>query len=1110
VNSSLSESANAALFGVQRERLIGRERELGELSSQLDSVLAGKGQLVLVSGEPGIGKTSLSDAIAAEAVPRGFHVAWGRCWDVLGGPVFWPWIQVLRSLLDEVDTSDPQVSSEINLIRQLIPELNPSGHADVPFAEAQIASPIQKNDPEVLRFQLFDSVLRLLKNVSKSTPWLLIFDDCHVADEPSLRLLAFLAKQTRQMRIMQVIVYRDADIKYRSFAHQIVTDLAREGHRYSLQNLSEEEVLALLEVKAPGIKDVALVKKLFQTTEGNPSFLSEIISLLAVRHPSENPVDWNMGTFEVPEQVGAAIRLRCELVSEATRRILNMAAAIGLEFDVRLLARVMESEVLVVANNLIEAQNLNLVRADLRHANRYKFVHALFAETLYDDLEADTRQEFHQRIASVLKAERGDLSEIANHLLKALPRSDIGEAIEHAKQAAQRATDALAYENAANFYQSALAALEDYGSSSSPEYCELLLHLAESKYRIGDFRAALENFEKVAFVARNLGYFGYFARAVFGLGSLPETPGVVNLKLIRQLEDALKLLGDADDAWRARLLGRLAEALQWSDPENRRSSLAEEAVTLARQVGDPATLVEVLYRMYVAILGPDTADERLSMSTEILQLTRQCRNPRLGLRASYLRIRDLLELGRIGEMDREIQTYTQTSADLQQQHLGYLQSVLAMRAMLDGRFDEAERLALEALKLGQNRNDGVASQAYATQISLVRREQDRFSEMEPIIKAFVVQLPDLVFARCALAFCYSELVRPDDARFHFELLAQDNFSRLQRNFSWLAGMALLAETCIFLNDSRRGEILYQQLLPFAQRQASLDMYVSYGPVVLYLGMLANLLQKFDDAEKHFEAALSATSRAGTRPWHAHARFRYAMMLRNRREPDSQTKWTELFQGALADARSLGMKSLERKLLDAQFSSVEPSEPAGSRGTDRVDIGPHRSSVLYLQMAESGQRPAMLGERGRRDLLHRFHTIAYEQLSLWNGHKISEDSDSLVAVFDDLVKGVCAANAIKDSISSMGMDIRAALHCGVSELSRAEALALASPLREQVLSAAATGEVLVSSTCKDLRSEDRIRLTEKQVVHLKGISDECYVFRAEISRSADTFGRRTGR
>jgi eukaryotic-like serine/threonine-protein kinase len=1089
VKGASSESPGAAPEKSPALHLVGREQELIKLREQLDAALSGKGELALISGEPGIGKTTLCDALAEEAARRGVHVAWGRCWDGLASPAFWPWIQILRSLLAELDTSDPRVSSDLEAAQRLMPELMPGGE----IAGGRDPLSDEDTDAESLRFRQFDAVQRLLQNISRTIPSLLIFDDCHVADELSLRLLAFVGKQFRQIRIMVAITFRDVDIKQRPVANQIVQELGRDGRRYSLQNLTQEEVGTFLKAKAPTIKDAGTVERLYRTTEGNPFFLGEIAGLLAARHRGKRAVDWNSEGLEIPEQVGAAIRQRYVGLSEQARRVLDIAATIGLEFDVPMLAKVAALDVVAIARSLGKLEELGLVRSNLKHSARYKFVHALFAETLYNDLAPPARRETHLKIASALAAEQRDQSEIASHLLRALPEGDFKRAIEAAKQAAQRSTEAMSYENAVNFCQLALAAFEDYGTHRSAEHCELVLNLAEANHRGGNFSDALVCFERSAEMAHELGDAKAYARAVFGMGSWSETPGVTNLKLIRHLEDALSLLGETDIGWRARLLARLAEALQYSDSADRRNSLASEAIALARQVNDPAALAEVLYRIYVALLSPDQADDRLATATEILDLSRRTRNARLGLRAHYLRIRDLLELGQIEHLDRELQTYTQMTAELRQQHLGYAEAMLTMRAMMDGRFDEAERLALDALNLGQNRHDGMAAQVYATQISLIRREQDRLAEMEPIIKTFVVQFPDLVFARCALAFCYSESKRRDDAALHFEHLAQNDFSRVRRDFSWLAAMALLSEASVFLSDTQRAETLYQHLLPFEPRQASLDMYVTYGPVALYLGMLATLLGRFDAAETHFRTALASTAGSGARPWLAHSKFRYATMLVERGADNDRERAAELVQSVLASADTLGMKKLgdEARHLRRRLSGGDDvvDTAAQSRARGRAIV-----SVLFVDIVGSTEMAARIGDRPWRELLAKFYGEVRRNLARFEGREIENPGDGFVAVFPSTLAAINAARQIATAVRALGLKIRAGVHVGECEWIGHQAVGITIHIGARIASAAKPGELLVSAAAHDVVSGSGLGFDDAGRHELRGVPGEWQLYR----------------
>ncbi|MFZ0657942.1 MAG: adenylate/guanylate cyclase domain-containing protein, partial [Candidatus Binataceae bacterium] len=642
-------------------------------------------------------------------------------------------------------------------------------------------------------------------------------------------------------------------------------------------------------------------------------------------------------------------------------------------------------------------------------------------------------------------------------------------------------------------YKCALQAVESHGAVQNESHCELILDLAYAQHRCGLFSEASESFERAAGIAREISSASRLARAYLGIGLLPETPGVVNQRLIRGLEEALERLGQHDSSWRALALGRLAEALQWSDPENRRISLGKEAVATARKLDDPATLADVLYRVHIATLGPDAAAaDRLATSTEIAALARHCQNARLGLTASYLRIRDLLQIGDIDELDRELQFYTQMTTELRQQHLGLTEAALAMRSLLDGRFEEAEQLALQAANLGQNRRDGMASQAFATQLSLIRREQNRFSELEPMIRGYTVHFPALTFARCALAFCYSEIARGEDAAFYFEQLAQDDFSRIRRDVSWLACMALLSETCVFLGDTRRAEILYQMLEPFASNHASLDMYVSYGPIALYLGALATVLERFESAERHFQNALNLTARSGARPWHARAKYRYAEMLTNRNKQGDRERAIDLTESALASAKALAMPALEKRI-NGLGSKLGPD--TRSMAITRLLGGQGRTlaTIMFLDIVDSTIHAAQLGDANWTRTLDSYYALIRRQLKQFEGIEINTFGDDFFALFKSSAMAVRCASSLCREIKDLGIEIRAGLHTGECELREGKVSGIAVHIGARVVRFARSGEVVVSSTVRDVISGAGFDFDDRGAHELKGVPGSWRLF-----------------
>src|SRR5580704_12622057 len=216
---------------------VGRERELAELHAGLDDVSASHGRLFLLSGEPGIGKTRLAEEISRDAAVRGIRVVWGRCWEGGGAPAYWPLIEILRACIDERESEELKalLGSGASEIAQLIPDLKLSLPSD---KETKTTS-----DPESARFRLFDAVATVLKNVSRVSPLLIVVDDLHDADQPSLQMLRFIARAAKDVPVLIVGTYRHAEVKRSQPLGKLVGDLLREGRSLALTGLSKAEIV---------------------------------------------------------------------------------------------------------------------------------------------------------------------------------------------------------------------------------------------------------------------------------------------------------------------------------------------------------------------------------------------------------------------------------------------------------------------------------------------------------------------------------------------------------------------------------------------------------------------------------------------------------------------------------------------------------------------------------------------------------------------------------------------------------------------------------------------------------------------------------------------------
>jgi predicted ATPase len=256
----------------------GRQREMGKLKGVLEDALSGQGQLLMLVGEPGIGKTRTAQELAAHAEARGAQVLWGWCYEEEGAPPFWPWVQPIRFYIQQRDSE------------RLLSEMGP-GAADIAEVVSEVRSKLPSLEPppalqpDQARFRLFDSITTFLKNAAQSQPLMLVLDDLHWADKPSLLLLQFLARQLTESHLLVVGCYRDLEL---SRQHPLSEALAQLSHlpvfqRELLLGMSREDTGQFIELTARMRPSPQLIETIYAHTEGNPFFLKEMTRLLSER-----------------------------------------------------------------------------------------------------------------------------------------------------------------------------------------------------------------------------------------------------------------------------------------------------------------------------------------------------------------------------------------------------------------------------------------------------------------------------------------------------------------------------------------------------------------------------------------------------------------------------------------------------------------------------------------------------------------------------------------------------------------------------------------------------------------------------------------------------------
>src|SRR5947199_7997440 len=598
---------------------VGRHHELVELRAGLEDAVTGRGRFFLVVGEAGVGKTRLVEELGREAAEQGHLVLWGRCWEGEGAPPYWPGIQVTRTHLRiaHAETlSGGADAAGAPYLAQLVPELG----------GLQSPAPPVPPQSEHARFYLFDAVATFLRSRPDHTPLVLVFDDLQWADTPSLLLLQFLVHELRDTAMLVVATYRAMEARQNPHVAEILGALARDGRHLPLSGFGEGEVALFIEGKTGRSASAALVEAVHRETEGNPFFVDEVVHLLAAEGALERRDETVAPRLPVPQGVREAIRRRLAPLPAPCRDALTFASVVGREFGLGALQRACGLGADALLEVLRPALGREILVPDPRTAGRYRFVHALIRETIYEELGAAERARLHGRIAEVLEAlhqmdPTPHLATLAHHFLEAVPAAGAEKAIAYSARAARHAEASLAYEDAAVLFERALDVLAEGRPADARERCELLLARGGAQWKAGDGPAARKTFRQAADIARRIGDALLLARSALGFAGegsrlLWVRSGVVDRPRIELLEEALDALGDRDPGLRVRLLARLAINLYWAPEAERVLAVSEEAIRLARQLGDPRDLAAALRARLIALWRPETAEARLAIADE--------------------------------------------------------------------------------------------------------------------------------------------------------------------------------------------------------------------------------------------------------------------------------------------------------------------------------------------------------------------------------------------------------------------------------------------------------------------------------------------------------------
>jgi len=877
----------AVLRSVPGVSYVGRTVERAALEEALVLARDGSRQAVLLSGEPGIGKTRLASYAAHRAHAQGGAVCWGACSEELAVP-YEPWIEACSHIVEHapqelLNRLVERHKGELGRLARNLERRVP----DLPQPQA--------SDPETERYLLFSAVAGLLSEVSESVPICLVLDDFHWADAQSVALLKHLVRTVEQGALQVIVTYRDSDLGKDHPLSAVLADLRRVGgvQRIALHGLGADEVAEIMSAAAGHELDediLQLAAEIAEETDGNPFFVGEVLRGLLESGAlifDEESARWSVDRSSVialPESVREVVERRVERLGDDTREVLTLAAVIGRSFDVELLESMLDTEESALLDHLEAAVAASLLAESDGQVGKFRFAHALVNQTLYEGLGATRRARLHHRVAEALEQLYGDdpgehLSELALHWRLAAVSVDKAKAANYARLAGQRALQSLAPAEAVKLFADAV---ELMGDPDSAERCEALIGLGEAQLQTGE-AAYRETLLEASRIASTLADAELAARAALAnnRGGVSSTIGEVDAERLAAIERAIELDDPPNQMRRARLLALKALELEWDPDFGMRRALAEEATSLARATDDGRTLAEVLRNVVETIRAPDTLVWRIGLVEELSGCAAEVGDPALRFSAHILEFQSCLERGELGGAKLALERLELIAHELDRPTINWLATfTTAAWELMHGDLVAGERLFESAFQIGQEAGEPDAVLAYAAALTQARIYQGRAGEIIAMMEQSVSAYPAIAAWRAGLAFTLCHLDRGVEAAKILEQAASDRFEHIAPTPATLSALAMYAEAAVATDSSGPASILYELIEPWAD-QVIWNGLTSYGHVRMYLGLLAACMGEHEQADQHLAFACDFQETQGLLLFAARAHLGWAEALAGR-------------------------------------------------------------------------------------------------------------------------------------------------------------------------------------------------------------------------------------
>lgn len=836
-----------------------------------------------ILGEPGIGKTRLATEIARQVHSARGVALFGRCSEELDVP-YQPFLEALQWYVPRVPDRELAYrlgSSPAELMR-LVPEIG----ARVPGLEA-----LRSMSPEIEQHRLFEAVRTWLAAAGGNEPLVLVLDDLHWANRPTLALLGHVARSAEPSSVLLIGTARNTSPDENERLAALIEELGRSGaptSRLELIGLSVEDVGELVAAVAGRSLDDRLqrvAKDLHGETAGNPLFVDSLLQALSTQPPGHSP------RGSLPETVAQ----RVARLPEEVASFLRTASVAGLDFDLRVVAQAAGRDEQAAIEAFENGTEAGLLEED--GANRFRFRHGLVRSALREQLSQARRVRVHLRMGEALESVYRDqldnhANALAYHFFEAVPAGGAAKAYRYTLLAAERATQLLSHGQAVEAYGQALELLDGLDGTGPFARYEVLIARSEAQRRSGDVIGALGTLRAAADQAASLGAFEQLAGAAVSFEETTFWLGAPENDALELIQGAEQALPTEDSPLRALTLAGLSRALVNCDRAEG-AERSHQALAMAERLGDPVTSFQVHFRTAKSTLRVEQAEDGAALWMELSKKARELGDTDAYLLGLGQTIWATAMLGDLAMADELFEEYCRPVVQLRQPKWEcWLDVFGALRSLIAADLEAAEKSLLRAQQVGERFGWGREG-LYGVAMFLIRREHGRLGDLAPVVQAAVRMNPAEAFWRPGLAVLFAEMGRLDDARREYEAVLAEESAGLSAGGAWELNLGLLTEACAALGDTARAPWFLEQLLPCRGRLlVFLLSAVCLGPADRLLGMMASMAGRADDAERWHRSGIEIARRIDSPLWIAHCLHDYALHLQPSDRPGARRMLAE--------------------------------------------------------------------------------------------------------------------------------------------------------------------------------------------------------------------------